>query len=399
MTIERIDQPLQGERVVALSPEDASRAATDWRRRPNLFAGRTLTEATLQGRQSWQAGRLNHRAQALTAGVVRGLEVFALPGSGGTRLLIEPGQGLAVSGEDVVLARRAECRLDDLPVVAPPAWLQVQEGDAGEGGEATETDGLGLVNPRDVPEGITLADLRSSAGARLPRVGVLVLQPVTVDTAEFDPNDPCDRCPCGEGESDDSNVAAFEDWRINDGARLLWYPWPVEWRALPLTTLRLRNALAHTVFDAEAALRHGEALPWEAWGVPLALVGLSETGVVQWVDRASVVRQGGRAKEARLQRLAVGALGANSRLPALWQARIEQFAQQMAETPEPLPAPNVLADPYLRLPPCGLMPRSALDLSTVLTQPTLSSPFFPPGLGATPVARRGGGPGVSGSGE
>ena len=56
MSIERIDQPLQGERVVALSPEDASRAATDWRRRPNLFAGRALTDATLQGRQAWQAG-------------------------------------------------------------------------------------------------------------------------------------------------------------------------------------------------------------------------------------------------------------------------------------------------------------------------------------------------------
>ena len=36
--------------------------------------------------------------------------------------------------------------------------------------------------------------------------------------------------------------AAFEDWRVHDGARLLWYAWPVEWRALPLTTLRLRNA-------------------------------------------------------------------------------------------------------------------------------------------------------------
>ncbi len=388
MTIERIDQPLQGERVVALSPEDAGRAATDWRRRPNLFAGRALTDATLQGRQAWQAGRLSHRAQALTAGVVRGLEVFALPGSGGARLLIEPGQGLAVSGEDVVLVRRTECRLDDLPVVAPPAWLQVQGGGPGE---ALEPDGLGLVNPRDVPDGITLADLRSSAGSRWPRVGVLVLQAVTVDTAEFDPNDPCDRCPCGEGDNADSPVAAFEDWRIHDGARLLWYPWPVEWRALPLTTLRLRNALAHTVFDAEAALRHGESLPWEGWGVPLALVGLSEAGTVQWVDRASVVRQGGRAREARLQRLtgalASGALGANSRLPALWQARIEQFAQQMAETPEPLPAPNVLADPYLRLPPCGLMPKSALDLSTVLTQPTLNSPFFPPGfeLDAVPV--------------
>ena len=388
MSIERIDQPLQGERVVALSPEDASRAATDWRRRPNLFAGRTLTEATLQGRQAWQAGRLNHRAQALTAGVVRGLEVFSLPAVGGARLLIEPGQGLAVDGEDVVLVRRVECALDDLPVVAPPAWLQVQ---AGGPGEALEADGLGLVNPRGVPDGITLADLRSSAGARFPRVGVVVLQPVTVDTSGFDPNDPCDRCPCGEGESTDSNVQAYEDWRITDGARLLWYPWPVEWRALPLTTLRLRNALAHTVFDAEAALRHGEALPWEAWGVPLALVGLSETGAVQWVDRASVVRQGGRAKEARLQRLTgasvSSALGANSRLPALWQARIEQFAQQMAETPEPLPAPSVLADPYLRLPPCGLMPKSALDLSTVLTQPLLSSPFFPPGfeLDAVPV--------------
>ena len=384
MSIERIDQPLQGERVVALSPEDASRAATDWRRRPNLFAGRTLTDATLQGRQAWQAGHLQHRARSLTAGVVRGLEVFALPGSGGERLLIEPGQGLALSGEDVVLVRRTECLLDDLPVVAPPAWLQVQGGGPGE---ALESDGLGLVNPRDVPDGITLADLRSSAGSRWPRVGVLLLQPVLVDTAEFDPNDPCDRCPCGEGDNADSPVAAFEDWRMHDGARLLWYPWPVEWRALPLTTLRLRNALAHTVFDAEAALRHGEALPWEDWGVPLALVGLSETGTVQWVDRASVVRQGGRAKEARLQRLAGGALGANSRLPALWQARIEQFAQQMAETPEPLPAPNVLADPYLRLPPCGLMPRSALDLSTVLTQPMLSSPFFPPGfeLDAVPV--------------
>lgn len=387
MSIERIDQPLQGERVVALSPEDAGRAATDWRRRPNLFAGRTLTDATLQGRQTWQAGRLSHRAQALTAGVVRGLEVFALPGSGGARLLIEPGQGLAVDGEDVVLVRRIECRLSDLPVVAPPAWLQVQ----GDGpGEALEAGGEGWVDTREVPDGITLADLRSSAGSRFPRVGVLVLQPVLVDTAEFDPSDPCDRCPCDDNNAD-SPVAAFEDWRMHDGARLLWYPWPVEWRALPLTTLRLRNALAHTVFDAEAALRHGETLPWEDWGVPLALVGLSEAGTVQWVDRASVVRQGGRAKEARLQRLtgalAGGALGANSRLPALWQARIEQFAQQMAETPEPLPAPSVLADPYLRLPPCGLMPRSALDLSTVLTQQQLSSPFFPPGfeLDAVPV--------------
>lgn len=398
MSIERIDKPLQGERVVALSPEDATLAATDWLRRPNLFAGRALTAPTLQGRQRWQAGRIAQRGQALTAGVVRGLEVFAVrdagetPGNntGDARLLIEPGQGLSLSGEDVMLARRAECRLLDLPVVAPPAWLVPQEGEEGE--QATD---LGTVHPRSVPDELTLADLRESAGDRLPRVGVLVLQPITVARSEANPNDPCDRCPCGEGESGDASVDSFEDWRTADGARLLWYPWPVEWRALPATTLRLRNALAHVVFDAEAMLPHGQTLPWETWGVPIALVGLDGDFVPRWVDRASVVRQGGRAREERLQLLPAGlapgggviGLAANSRLPALWQARIEQFAQQIADLGAPLPAPEVLADPFLRLPPCGLMPTSALDLSKVLDQPTLSSPFFPPGfeLDAVPV--------------
>ncbi|MGE0348876.1 hypothetical protein [Hydrogenophaga sp.] len=390
MSIERIDHPLQGERVVALSPGDATLAATDWLRRPNLFAGRALTAPTLQGRQRWQAGRIAQRGQALTAGVVRGLEVFFVSEPGETaseaRLLIEPGQGLALSGEDVVLARRAECRLLDLPVVAPPAWLVAQA--PGEAGEEEATD-LGIVHPRSVPVDRTLADLRESAGSRLPPVGVLVLQPITLERSDADPDDPCDRCPCGEGT--EIGVDSVEDWRTADGAHLLWYPWPVEWRALPATTLRLRNALAHTVFDAEAALPHGQALPWEAWGLPIALVGLDDGFVPRWVDRASVVRQGGRAREERLQLLpgaaAASRLAANSRLPALWQARIEQFAQQIADLGEPLPAPEVLADPFLRLPPCGLMPKSALDLSTVLEQPTLSSPFFPPGfeLDAVPV--------------
>jgi hypothetical protein len=384
VSIDRINHPLQGERVVALSPEDANLAATDWLRRPHLFPGRALTAPTLQGRQRWQAGRIAQRGQALTAGVVRGLEVFAVTEAGERHLLIEPGQGLAVSGEDVMLARRAECRLGDLPVVVPPAWLVAQAPGGGE-----EATGLGIVHPRTVPDDRTLATLRVSAGARLPPVGVLVLQPVTLDRSDADPNDPCDRCPCGEGEGVDAGVDGFEDWRIADGARLLWYPWPVEWRALPATTLRLRNALAHLVFDAEAALPHGQALPWEAWGLPIALMALAADGAVQWIDRASVVRQGGRAREERLQWLPGGGLGlaANSRLPALWQARIEQFAQQIADLGEPLPAPEVLADPFLRLPPCGLMPKSALDLSQVLQQPTLSSPFFPPGfeLDAVPV--------------
>ena len=35
MSINEIEQPLAGERVVALSPENADAAATDWLRRPN----------------------------------------------------------------------------------------------------------------------------------------------------------------------------------------------------------------------------------------------------------------------------------------------------------------------------------------------------------------------------
>src|SRR5687767_11724111 len=37
VSIKSIGNPLDGERVVALSPETANEAATDWLRRPNLF--------------------------------------------------------------------------------------------------------------------------------------------------------------------------------------------------------------------------------------------------------------------------------------------------------------------------------------------------------------------------
>lgn len=377
MSINTISQPLPGERVVALSPEDTTAAATDWPRRPNLYPGRALTDLTLQGRQRWQAGHIAVRGQAFTPGVTQGLETAYQAESldeGGTRvrLLIEAGQGLAVSGEDVVLARRVECLLADLPVVAPPAWFVVAEGE----GEGTASDSTGgAPHPRSV--GGRLADVLATAGSRMPDVGVLVLQPVTVDVSDFDPNDPCDRCPC----TDQDNLEAFEDWRVGDGARLLWYPWPVEWRPLPTTRLRRRNALAHLIFEAEAQLAHGQALPWEEWGVPIALLGLDVSGTapgVRFIDRAAVVRQGGRAREARLMLAGGGApvtLAANSRLPALWQARMEQFAEQLVEQETevggPPPDPRVMADPFLKLPPCGLLPRNALRLAD------FRSDFFP----------------------
>jgi hypothetical protein len=388
VSIEHITEPLAGERVVALSPEDATLAATDWLRRPNLFPARALTAPTLQGLQRWQAGRIAQRGQALTSGVVRGLGVsMRVERDESTeveRLFVESGQGLAVSGEDVVLARRTAFALADLPAVVPPGWELVLPPVPDTDGETTDTlPPQGSLHPRVVVP--RLDDVWASAGARMPRVGILVLQPVTLDSADADPEDPCDSCASGPQD----NVAAFEDWRTADGTRLLWYPWPEEWRQLPASPLRQRNALAHLIFAAEAALAHGAALPWEGWGVPVAVIGLNDSMGVAYIDRASVVRQGGRARDARLQ-LAGGGVGdgaqlaANSRLPGLWQARIEQFAGQMAEfdtdegTP---PSPQAMADPFQKLPPCGLLPKSALRLQD------FRSDFFPPlfTLDAVPV--------------
>ena len=53
MSLRPIAQPLPGERVVALSPQNATEAAALWLRRPNVFPGRALTAATLQQRQQW----------------------------------------------------------------------------------------------------------------------------------------------------------------------------------------------------------------------------------------------------------------------------------------------------------------------------------------------------------
>ena len=373
--------PLPGERVVALSPEDATAAATDWLRRPNPFPGRALTDFTLQDSQRWQAGHIAVRGQAFTPGIAHGLETSHLvevtgEASSRARLFIEAGQGLSVSGEDVVLTRRMECLLRDLPVVVRPAWLEVP---LASEDVVTDTPSSGVLANRIVANSesrsLTLAEVTALAGDRMPDVGVLVLQPVTVDVSDFDPNDPCDRCPTSESD----NLAAFEDWRIGDGVRLLWYPWPVEWRSLPTTTLRQRNAIAHLVFDAEAALAHSEVLPWEEWGVPIALMGLDTSGVepqVRYIDRATVARHGGRAREARLMLTLSSdgnaALAASSRLPALWQARIEQFAEQITGMGDPPPDPTTMADPFLKLPPCGLLPKSALDLAN------LRSEFFSP---------------------
>jgi hypothetical protein len=385
VSIKPIDHPLDGERVIALSPETANEAATDWLRRPNLFPGRALTAPTLEQRQRWQASRIVVRSQAFTRGVARGLEMgyTVEPGAGGVvRLQVTPGRALAASGEDLVLPTPVEIRLTDLPVVAEPAVFA--EAGGLEPPAAPGPGGLGVLRPRAIGTP-RLGELIAVRPDIVPAAGVLVLQPIVADRSDFDPTDPCDRCQCAE--STDAAPDSFEDWRTADGVRLLWYAWPDEWRALPPDTARRRNALAHVIFDAEAALGHGEVLPWEQWGAPIALIGVNPQWQPVFADRAAVVRQGGRARNPRLT-LIDGQLAADSRLPGLWQARIEQLAEQLAEMGA-ADAPG-LAQAFTRLPPAGLLPTSALNLGVLplnLGSEVLQSRFFPQGfeLDAAPV--------------
>lgn len=394
MSTTAIRNPLAGERVIELSPEDAASAAVTWLRRPNLFAGRALTAPTLETRSRWAAGHVAQRGQAFTPGVVRGLEVghtvTPVPPSGGepelvstpapepefeplppppglpfVQLQIAAGQGLSVSGEDVIV-RELDADFWSLPVVAPPA---VFEGGGFGGG--------GVLQPRAI--GMSVRDLLAAHPGALPRAGVLVLQPTLTERAQIDPNDPCDRCACGE--HDGGNVS-YEDWRYADGARLLWYAWPEDWAPAPPAGTQFRNRLAYTAFDRERALGDGDCMPWEQFGVPLALVGVDANFVPAFIDHAAVVRRGGRGRHSRLQ-LALPSvrLTANPRLPALWQAQIEQLAEHINALGDPSPSPQALSAQFDRLPPCGLLPRNAIDWTT------RRSDFFPSGmdLDAVPV--------------
>jgi hypothetical protein len=258
VSITPIDRPLAGEHVVGLAPENAADASRWWLRRPNLFAGRTLTAPTLSARQDWAARHIALRGQAYTPGVVRGLETALFNntagGLAGTRLALMQGQGLSVDGEDVRVLQALEVALADLPVVADGSAFAGLGSAGGEGGDELASTAAKVVGP-------TLGTVVAALPDALPRVGILLLQPVTADRiGEFDPSDPCALDGCGKG-----NVISFEDWRIGDAARLLWYAWPEEFVSLPPLPSgapgRWRNELAWRIFDAERMLAADETLP------------------------------------------------------------------------------------------------------------------------------------------
>lgn len=226
---------------------------------------------------------------------------------------------------------------------------------------------------------LELAPDRFDRLGRLPRnpagasVGVLMLVPGQIEEIEVpaaakaaekqaENFQPFERDPADEAYHRRSTV---------DAARLVLLPLSPDnfpgWRLPPVTAPgRWRNEVAWSVFAAEqralqAALRTPDepplVLPWEAAGVAVALVGLDENWLPLFLDRHAVARQGGRPRQRVLasRELALRRGGAGE--PRLWQARVDQFATELAGRSTADPG----AASFRWLPPFGVLPRAYFD--------------------------------------
>ena len=394
--VSSIDQPLRDEHVLATDPVMRLELPGVWRRRINAFPNRALSAAALTAEQEMRTGLLRLRGQGVSPGLVTGLDVRPEAGAIGAApanaaVLVSAGLGVAQSGEDVTVLTPRRLHLADLPVLARVDWLDMLPQAPGTAtppaadiGSGTPIEGGALaVLPPPLPRRMvqSLGGLIGSAiDGLLPRVAVLVAEPVTAELAGR--NDPADSCPRDPSED------PYLDWRRLDGCRLALYPWPSEMvgargpggggppdYALPVPGPMLRNRLAYAVFAIESTFLTGEMHPWERLGVPLAIIGFAADWTLQFVDRAAVARLGG-LPVPRTPALA------KAGTPFLWQARLIEFVDHLAELDPASLTADGIAQVIGQLPPIGLLPKTAFDPAARRQQ------FFPLGFSvrAVPVA-------------
>ena len=350
-----IARPLRDEHLLGVAPPLGD-TVDGWARRLHLYTGRALSHLALSQEQAMRAGYLALRGQMRAAGVSEGLEVLIEQGAE-SALRVGAGRGIDAQGEDVTVPLARRVRVRDLPVCAPSALL-----------DGTPLPDQQQGTPLARRLGPTLGELIDDGkAAAFPRAGILLLQPAVVETVGgLDADEQCEL---------DVRDLAYEDWRRTDAARLLLYLWPREWLGWANGAASLRNELAYKVFGVEKNLATDATLPWQDYGVPIALLGFDAQWAPLFADRHAVVRDGGRPK--RRTRLV-----ADSGDALLWQARIAQFSEQLGE--QLAAGRNLLAPPLqgllpldssLRyLPPIGVLPREVMDLAQARQR------FFPSGF-------------------
>jgi hypothetical protein len=286
-----ISNPAPGESLVGTEPQLLQQVDPGWRHRLNLYTGRALTANALDSEQAYRTGLLATIGQSVTAGTAKGLELTMVANGADAVFTITPGYGFLANGEDVRLLSTMKTTLSTLAVI-------------------DSTSGKALVS---------FTEFAANPSNKLT-AGVLLLQPITaqvsgqvMDTGtgpiEVSGN-------LGASCDQDPQEYAFEDWQIVDGARLVFFPWPVGVNALPLPDpaqqATWRSCLASTIFTAESLLGLDDVLPWNLLGVPVALIGFDSAWKPLFVDCASVVRPGGLPRRRFV-------LPTDPVLPPVWQ--------------------------------------------------------------------------------
>ena len=338
MPTKHILNSLPGEALVGISPPLLSRTDTSWHRRLNLFTGRALNEASLDAEQSNHSGLLALTAQMVSPGVVQGLQAMLDLSGAEPQIYITPGNGISADGEDVTLARAMRTPLSSI---------------------AAAQKGV-ILRDNTAQRDKTFADFKQDP-ANKTFAGVLVLQPVMARIVGT-PDGPQDADLIADSCQMDVDQTAFEDWQEIDGCRLVFHAWPQDFVALPPSGPSWRNQIAYAIYAREASMRPGEIFPWEAVGVPVAIVAFDNTWKPLFIDRYAVVRSGGyprrRSTTPDLADIQVkNGDFASPYNPFLAEARIHQFAEEFTET-----NPKSLAGQFRFLPPVGAVPVSAVDL-------------------------------------
>lgn len=347
-----ITNPLPGEALVGIEPELLSRVSVSWQHRLNLFTGRALTESALDAEQANHSGLLATAGQMVSSGVVSGLYAMLDVSGKEPGCYVQAGYGITADGEDVTLATAMHAPLSSIAAAVGSAML-------------TEVDGEG-----NVVKTKTFLDFTKETTSK-DFAGVLLLQPVIL-RAVGTPDGATNSSLITDSCQTDPDQYAFEDWQLVDGCRLVFYAWPQDFLALPPAGPDWRNRVAYAIYEREAGMVAGERFPWEAFGVPLAVIGFDATWKPAFIDRWAVVRTGGFPRQRATTPDSLDIHVANGNFinaynPFLAEARIHQFAEQWNEM-----RPKALTDQFSFLPAIGALPSTAVNLHQETQQ------IFPP---------------------
>ncbi|HSW12304.1 MAG TPA: hypothetical protein VLI06_05645 [Solimonas sp.] len=301
---------------------DGSLVLNASRRRPFYFDGRFLTAADLLADQDYVRSRQSDLAQAIGAGVVRGLMVGlgAASASDNPELVIEPGLGITPAGDLLALQETLRVRLDAVP------------------------DSAGV----DAQLGLKL--LASAARNNRSGLFVLALRPV-----EFSSN------PVASYPTTLDGARRVHDGDIVEAAALTLIPYPDRSLASSPEARRARAA-REIFFDGARPGALQDALP-------LAMVCL-EGGALRWLDVFLVRREVGAEDTL--------AAGLGQRPRALLEAWVRQQQDHVQDLGGNTIAAGFAATRHFEvLPSAGLLPASTLRFDTVLGARTLLQGFFP----------------------